>query len=206
MPSADEPSRTEITKNLLLESAIHAFAERGFHGTSTRDITAAAGKSSAALYVHHKSKEDLLYLISRAGHEATLEMMRAGRAKGDEHAEKLRIVVRDFVVDHARNHTRSRIVNFELAALAPAHLDEVRRLRKEIDEELTGLIRDGNEAGVFDAPNPHTAALAVLSLGIDVARWYFDGYRVTPEQLASEYADIALRIVGARSAQGLPIS
>jgi hypothetical protein len=40
------------------------------------------------------------------------------------------------------------------------------------------------------------AAAALLSLGIDLARWYRDGVRWTPEQIAEQYAAIALRIVG----------
>src|SRR5680860_152711 len=60
----------------LLEAAVQAFAERGFHGTTTRDIAAAAGLSPAAVYVFYRSKEELLEQISRTGHERTLELIR----------------------------------------------------------------------------------------------------------------------------------
>ncbi|WP_240437605.1 helix-turn-helix domain-containing protein [Sciscionella marina] len=53
----------------LLDAATSAFAKRGFHGTTTPDIAETAGMNPAALYVHHKSKEELVYLISRSGHE-----------------------------------------------------------------------------------------------------------------------------------------
>jgi hypothetical protein len=51
---------------------------------------------------------------------------------------------------------------------------------------------------VFDAPDPHIATVALISLGIDIARWYHDGGRWKPEDLAERYAEIGLRIVGAR--------
>ena len=51
--------RGEATRARLVEAAIAAFAEKGFHGTTTRDIAAAAGMTPAALYVHHRSSEDL---------------------------------------------------------------------------------------------------------------------------------------------------
>ena len=60
-------ARTDA-RDRLLEAAVDSFAARGFHGTTTRDIAAAAGMSPAALYVHHRSKEDLLHLIARTGH------------------------------------------------------------------------------------------------------------------------------------------
>ena len=62
----------------LLAAAVAAFAAKGFHGTTTRDISTAAGMSPAALYVHHRSKEELLHQISLAGHERTLALVHRG--------------------------------------------------------------------------------------------------------------------------------
>ena len=199
MTTGAEPSRTEATRHRLLEAATQAFAERGFHGTKTRDITNAAGTSSAALYVHHKSKEELLFLISQAGHETTLAMMQKGRASSEDPREQLRTVVTDFVADHARNHGRARIVNYEMAALEPEHLDEIVSLRHRIDVELIDLIASGINAKAFAIPDPRIAASAILSLGIDLARWFTDEFRLTPDQLGKEYAELALRIVRARA-------
>ena len=67
MTDTSDLPRADATRARLLDAATAAFAEKGFHGTTTRDIATAAGMSSAALYVHHKSKEELLYLISRTG-------------------------------------------------------------------------------------------------------------------------------------------
>ena len=197
MTAGAESSRTEATRHRLLQAATQAFAERGFHGTKTRDITNAAGTSSAALYVHHKSKEELLFLISKAGHETTLAMMQKGRASSDDPRDQLRTVVKDFVADHARNHGRARIVNYEMAALEPEHLDEIVSLRHRIDVELINLIASGIKAKAFDIPDPRIAASAILSLGIDLARWFTDDFRLTPDQLGEEYAELALRIVRA---------
>jgi AcrR family transcriptional regulator len=73
------PSRAETTRARLLEAAVTAFAEKGFHGTTTRDIAGAAGMSPAAVYVHHRSKEELLFLISREGHQQALDVVRDAR-------------------------------------------------------------------------------------------------------------------------------
>ena len=154
--------------------------------------------SPAALYVHHRSKEELLYLISRSGHEHTLALMRAGVASSEDPTEQLRTVVHDFAVDHARAHTGARVVNYELAALSPEHLREIREIRQQIDQELRQVVEAGVAAGDFDTPDPRMAAVALLSLGIDIARWYRDEGSWTPEDIADHYADLALRVVGAR--------
>lgn len=198
MTDTAERSRADAARARLLEAAIEAFAEKGFHGTTTRDIAAAAGMSPAALYVHHRSKEELLYLISKAGHDDTLALVRAAIAASEDPVEALRRTVHDFCVHHAQAHTTARIVNYELTALSPEHLAEIRGIRQAIEAEMRRLVARGVADGSFHTPDPAMAAAALLSLGIDLARWYRDGGRWTPDQIADQYAAMALRIVGAR--------
>jgi AcrR family transcriptional regulator len=202
MTETSGPSRAAATRARLIDAPIDAFAATGFHGTTTRDITAAASTSPAALYVHHRSKEELLYLISKDGHEHTLDLVRAAIATSDDPAQALRRAAHDFAVHHARDHTVARIVNYELGALSPEHLVEIRGIRHAIEGDIRRLVARGVAAGRFDVADPAIAAAAVLSLGIDLARWYQDGGRWTPEQIGHHYADMALRIVGASNVGG----
>ena len=183
----------------LLAAAVEAFAAKGFHGTTTRDIAAAAGMSPAALYVHHRSKEELLYLISRTGHELTRRLVRDAVATSEDPREQLLAVVRAFTAHHARSHTSARIVNYELAALSAEHLEEITAVRREIDQAMRDVVEAGAAAGVFHTADSRMTALALLSLGIDVARWYRDEGGWTPEQVADHYAEAALRLVGAEA-------
>jgi AcrR family transcriptional regulator len=76
---AEMPPWAEVTPDAarrLLVAAVEAFAERGYHATTTRDIAGRAGMSPAALYIHYKTKEELLHRISRIGHEKALEILR----------------------------------------------------------------------------------------------------------------------------------
>lgn len=181
----------------LVDAAIASFAAKGFHGTTTRDIASAAGMSPAALYVHHRSKEDLLHRISRSGHDKTLALVREAAATSEDPQEQLLAVVRAFVVHHAVDHTGARIVNYELAALSPEHLEEIAGIRREIEQEMRDLVERGVAAGVFRTDDPQMTSLALLSLGIDVARWYRDEGEWTPDQIADHYCTLAQRIVGA---------
>lgn len=194
-----ESPRGDATRARLLEAAVAAFAEKGYLGTTTRDIAAAAGMSPAALYVHHRSKEELLYLISKAGHEDTQRLVReAIESCADDPVAALRRVIHDFVASHAHGKTRARIVNYELGSLAPEHLAEILNIRRGIEMDIRGVVECGVATGVFDTPDPRMATTALLSLGIDIARWYNDRGRWSPEAIADQYAAMALRIVGAR--------
>ena len=180
----------------LLAAAVAAFAARGFHGTTTRDISTAAGMSPAALYVHHRSKEELLHRISLAGHERTLALVTEAAASSSDPVERLSRLMEEFVRHHALTHTTARIVNYELAALSEAHLAEIGLLRRQIDTVVRDVIRDGVASGAFSTPDPAMTATALLSLGIDVARWYRDDGSWSPDHVAAHYRDLALRMAG----------
>ncbi|WP_433654537.1 TetR family transcriptional regulator [Nocardia sp. CA-128927] len=191
-------------KDRLLASAIDAFGIKGFHGTTTRDIAAGAGMSPAAVYVHHKSKEDLLYLIALAGHQRTVRAFAEQIAATDDPARQLAGLIHAFVREYAVNHTLARIVSYELAALRPEHRTEILTIRREALTMVRGILHAGNASGVFHADNPDMTSIAVLSLGIDVARWFRDHGRFTPEAIADHYAVLALRMVGATDLSGHP--
>jgi AcrR family transcriptional regulator len=184
----------------LVDAAVASFAAKGFHGTTTRDIASAAGMSPAALYVHHRSKEELLHQISRSGHDRTLALVREAVATSGDPQQQLLAVVRAFVVHHAEDHTGARIVNYELAALSAPHLEEIAGIRRQIEQEMRDVVERGVAAGAFRTEDPQMTALALLSLGIDVARWYRDEGTWTPEQIADHYCMLALRIVGGQVA------
>ena len=189
--------RGDLARARLLDAAVEAFAAKGFHGTTTRDIAAAAGMSPAAVYVHHRSKEELLYLISRDGHRRTLDLVREAARSSEDPAERLAAVAREFGRHHAEGHTWARIVNYELGALSPEHLEEVRTLRIGIEQEVRTTIEAGIASGDFHVGDPGMATTAVLSLGIDIARWYREDGRWSPADVGDHLAELALRIVGA---------
>jgi AcrR family transcriptional regulator len=180
----------------LLIAAVEAFAERGYHATTTRDIAGRAGMSPAALYIHYKTKEELLHRISRIGHERALEILRAAADGEGGAAERLAVAVRSFVRWHAAQHTTARVVQYELDALGGAAYEEIVALRRRTDAVIRGIIEDGVRSGEFDVPDVPGTTLAVLSLSVDVARWFKESGRRTPDEVGALYADLVLRMVG----------
>jgi AcrR family transcriptional regulator len=177
----------------MLIAAAHAFAGKGYHATTTRDIASLAGMSPAAVYIHYRSKEELLFNISRVGHELSLTALSS--IEGRDATERLHNAVKSFASWHAEFHTTARVVQYELGALSPEHHAEVAELRRQIDQTMRSFIADGVAEGTFDVPDLKGATLAVLSLCIDVARWYQPGGRRTPDEIGALYADLVLRMV-----------
>jgi len=66
MPAAVLTAKGRQTRAALEQAARKLFAERGFHGTTLADITAAAGKSPAVFYRYFADKEDLLAALAES--------------------------------------------------------------------------------------------------------------------------------------------
>lgn len=187
------------TARRLLGAAVDSFAERGFHATTTRDIATRAGLSPAGLYVHYPSKSALLGHLSRVGHEAALRLVQRTLALPGESPRRLHALVAGFVAWHAEHHTVARVVQYELRSLEPGDRAVVTALRRELERLVEHEVRRGVAAGTLTTPHPRQATRAILSLAIDVARWYDPAGTETPARVGRVYADLALRMVGANA-------
>jgi AcrR family transcriptional regulator len=185
--------RGEVARSLLT-SGVRCFASSGFHATTTRDITAAIGLSPGALYVHFPSKEHLLFEIIRTGHVRSLETLQEADADADA-VSYLRSLVARFVAWHAHHHVAGRVSQYELAALKPEHYADILQLRRQSTDIFRQAVTGGIAEGAFAAVDVHRVVRAILSLGVDLVRWYRTEGPDSPEQLGEFYADLALGMV-----------
>ncbi len=179
----------------LMEAAAAAFADRGFHATTTRDIAGRAGLSPAGVYVHFASKEALLFALCESGHVAARDMVAEAASQAASPVEALLSILSNFARWHAEQFQVARIVQYEFGHLSSTHRDHVLALRKEIDSVVRQVLTDGVRSGDFEVDDVPDTALALLSLCIDVARWYQPTRRRTPEEIGDTTARLGLRLV-----------
>lgn len=194
-PDLWDEDHSQVERDLLT-SAVRCFAANGYHATTTRDIAAGVGLSPAALYVHFPSKELVLYEIVRTGHQRALACVQGAAADGDPSAAAaLRRLVSRFTAWHARHHVVARVCQFELTGLTAAHYDEIVRLRHLTNDIFRAAVQQGVDEGVFAPADVNRVVRGMLSLSIDLVRWYRLDGPDSPEQLGEFYASLALRMV-----------
>lgn len=194
-PDLWDPGLGDVEKRLLT-SAVRCFAANGYHATTTRDIAAGVGLSPAALYVHFPSKELVLFEIMRAAHERALTCVTdpSIQAEGDA-AERLAAIVSRYTAWHARHHVAARVCQYELAGLTPEHYDEIIQVRHQTNEVFRAAVEQGATEGAFVPGDVNRLVRGMLSLSIDLVRWYRLDGPDSPEQLGGFYAELALRMV-----------
>jgi AcrR family transcriptional regulator len=187
---------SESSRRILL-AALAAFAKRGFQAATTREISEGAGMSPAALYVHYKAKSDLLYEISRIGHQSVLDVVvEALRDAPEDPEQRIRRFVAAFAKWHADHHVVARVIQYELKSLPRRQFRKIAELRNRFEELLSVELHAGVEAGAFDIAELEATTLAILSLCIDLARWYHpsDDHK-TSDEVGQLYADLVARMI-----------
>jgi len=199
LPPATEGGERDQSE-ALVRAAVTLFAARGFHAVTTRDIASAAGLSPAALYVHYPSKAELLYEIVIRAHVAGFRVMQEAWTTASRRgpAQRLRSVVAAQVRFNAEWREHAHVGNFEFMNLDEDPRKEVLALRRRTEQLVRGTLEEGVESGVFKPGHIELATTAILSLAVDVSRWY-SPRKWSAAALADAYADIALRIAGGRA-------
>jgi TetR/AcrR family transcriptional regulator, cholesterol catabolism regulator len=190
----------------LGEAAIELFYARGALATTVREITGACGLTPGALYNHFTSKDHLLYVLVRDIHLIVNEQMaEALAAAGTEPAAQLAATVRLLVAHTAGFKKRSRVANREFTMLTGDRRQEVRAIRRQIRDRISGVLLAGAEQGVFDLAGGNEPPSATLSAGtianmcVHISEWTLEHYPLGIADLQDRYVRMALRIAGVRS-------
>lgn len=185
-------------RDTILDSAILLFNERGYHGTSMRDVAAGAEITVASIYHHFKSKQEILQSIMVRALQAALSLTRTAvvRSNGSP-AGQLRAVMRAWVIFHTSHQLDAVVAATELRSLEPPGRDLVIALRDEQEALFRDVVARGVEEGVFGTAYPLDATRGIISMGQSICMWWRGDGPMTAEQLAARYEALALAIVEA---------
>ncbi len=187
------------TRGAILDAALRLIADRGFAGTSIRDIAAAAEVQSATLYTHFPSKEHVLADLIRIGHEEHFRCCRDAILESQpEPAAQLRALMRAHVRMHATYPMLAVVTNAELHMLSAELGASAFELRQQAVQLIEDVVRRGVERGVFHVPHTWLATAAIGAMGLRVAHWFTPDFELDVEAVADVYATFALRVVGFR--------
>lgn len=114
-PVVDRPAPAEGGRERILAAALEAFAFRGYDGASTAEIARAAGVTQPLIHYHFSSKEALWKAAVSAAMAAAAGPLLEARAavEGLDGPERLRVLIRQFVLVAATTPQLARIVNYE---------------------------------------------------------------------------------------------
>jgi len=178
----------------LLGIACRLFSERGFNGTSLRDIADEAKVTKAALYYHFPNKESLFAKIVLESLEELLNRVKDACAEVDSPEEKVRV----FMLTTADNYQHNREAWIASSNAFRTHGDSPSKtkavaLRDQYEKLLRGFIRDGIQSGHFRNVDPAMAGRVLLATINTMSRWHNPRGKLAAPDIVEQFIDIVLR-------------
>ncbi|RZB14478.1 TetR/AcrR family transcriptional regulator [Streptomyces sp. F001] len=196
-PARPEGAPAADRRSAIRQAALRLFAAQGYWSTTMADIGAAVGIRGPSLYKHVASKHDLLAEIMNGTMERLIADNTAAVAGTDDVCEQLRRAVEAHIRYHARHRLEAFVGNREIGSLEQPEQEQVLGRRSDYERRFRELIERGAAEGAFDVRSARIASYSILDMGIGVASWFHEDGEFSVDQLAYQYGDIALRIVGA---------
>jgi AcrR family transcriptional regulator len=184
------------TNSRLLQTAAELFWEKGFAGTSTRELSERLGIQKASLYYHIRSKDDLLYDISIRSLEDIQQAVMSAVA-GAPVEGRLRAMVQAHLLTALTARDMHATMLTELRAMSAERRVAVLARRDSYERMVMEIIRAEQDAGRLRADmDAHFLSLSLLNLLNWTIFWYRpDGERTIPD-IADSFYDVYVNGAG----------
>ena len=194
------PDERDRRGQLIRESA-RLFRERGYEGTSVRDIAAATGLQSGSWVYHFKTKQDILAAVMEEGLRHSLQRIEAIGGKALAPRRRFHALVRAHLETIlAPGQDFIPVLLYDWRSLAPEARPRVVALQKRYEAVWDQLIAELRASGDWAEPTRIDRLLMFGALNW-IAHWYRPGGSLNVAELADVAARFLLRTPEPRNRQ-----
>jgi AcrR family transcriptional regulator len=177
----------------LLRVCARLFREKGFDGTTVRDISGAAGMHSGSPFYHFPSKQEMLLAVMEQGLAEGLRKSETVCAQKLPPEEKFRRLVRvhlGTILEDGNDFIP--VLLYDWRSLTPANRRRVTALRDRYDALWQKMLDELARAGQLKG-DAQLARLFILGAVNWSAKWYRAGGRLSLDEIAAQATKLLLR-------------
>lgn len=158
-------SKYEQQRQAAIRSAAAVFADKGFHGASTRDIAEHLGIKQGSLYYYFKSKEEALGEVCLLGIQDYVRHMASIGMSDQPFEAKLMAAITSHLSSYREKNEALKVYNDERLYLPSEKRRTLKQLGSGYRQSLQQMFEEGrNEGVVRDDVDCHFAAQAVIGM------------------------------------------
>lgn len=189
-------SHSDITGPRVRDAALSLFARHGYAAVSMRQIAREVGVQAGALYNYTPDKQSLLFDLMQT-HMSELLQARATEPTAGSALDRLETFTRFHIRFHSERPDEVFIAYMELRNLTPENFAVIEGLRRQYEDELEGILRDGQAEGSLAMTDTKIATLAVIAMLTGVNTWFREGGRLSLDEVEQVYWDMVRKTVAA---------
>ena len=170
---ATDPTATrfQLQKGRMLRAAAQCFNEKGYSGTSLRDVAGVLGLTDAALYYYVRNKEELVYLCYLRAADLGREAMERALAEGSTGM--------DTILRYFRYHIEMMVgdrgpiaIMSEIPSLEPEHREEILELSRKHSSRFEAILEVGIADGSIAPCDIRMSGNAIMGSINWIPKWY----------------------------------
>ncbi len=188
--NADD-TRFEVQHDRLLKAAAYCFNQKGYSGTSLKDVAKLLGLTDPALYYYVRNKEELVYLCYVRAADVGREAMDLGIAEGRTGLEQVRLYLR-YHVEFMVGERGPIAIMSEIPSLKPKHREKVLRLSRTHSKRFESLLETGIADGSIAPCDVRMTGNAIMGSINWIPKWYH-GDAAMAEKIVAEFPAILSR-------------
>ncbi|WP_181779406.1 TetR/AcrR family transcriptional regulator [Pseudonocardia pini] len=173
----------------ILTVAAKLFRERGYSGTTVRDLASEAGISSGSVFHHFKTKEEVLLRVVEEGLAESMARIDAAVVAGMDPRETLRAMIRAHVGTLLEGSPAAMSVLFyERWSLSPESLSRLIGMRDQYEHEWdVALAALGGD--YLNRSHRRLARLLLFGAMNWTAQWYSPSGEFSLDEISAALAD-----------------
>ena len=165
-------TESDSSRGRLLFAASRLFGERGFAGTTVRDLAAEVGILSGSIFHHFRSKEEILCEVMCVVIDSALVRFEEELARASSLEDELHTLIRlELDAMHDTSGAGFSILGSEWRHLGPDSQRRVLALRDRYNELWTARLHQARAAGLHDT-DPGLMRNFLRGAVVDSATWF----------------------------------
>ena len=193
----DKEEQRRLKRDKLLKVAADCFNQKGFSGTSLKDVAHRLNISDAAIYYYVKNKEELVNLCYIRALDLGEAALDRAIEEGQSQLERLELFIR-YQVDEVCGEDGPVAIMSEIPALKPDHREYVLERSTRHTKKITRLIEAGIADGTMSSPNPIASCDALLGALNWIPKWYRPDSNLSSEDIAEAFIHTFVHGLGRR--------
>ena len=163
--NSETATKYDQQRQAAIRSAAAVFAEKGFHGSSTRDIAEHLGIKQGSLYYYFGSKEEALGEVCLFGIQDYVQHMDSIVNSDQPFEAKLIATVTSHLTSYREKNEALKVYNDERLYLPEEKRKNLKELGSGYRQSLEKIFEQGVRDGVLkESTDCHFAAQAVIGM------------------------------------------
>jgi AcrR family transcriptional regulator len=191
MATNAEETRFEAQRHRILKAAASCFNEKGFSGTSLKDVSRHLGLTDAALYYYVKNKEELVYHCYLRAAELGREAMDKAVRDGASGFEQAHLYIR-YHIEIMVGADGPVAIMSEIPSLKRSHRNQILEVSRQHSAGFEEILARGIEDGSILPCDVRMTGNAIMGSINWIPKW-FHGKAAIGKEICSEFPEILTR-------------